>query len=234
MSSWIESLLVLQERDTRLQTVEKELALIPKEELAWDGRLQGAQTAFENKKKTVQGLEAERKKVELEVGSKKQQIVKYKSQQLETRKNEEFQALGNEIKHAEETIQSLDDQQLEFMEKIEVAQKQLLQDEAVFKKATTDHQQGKKNLADKKIALEKARTEALALKSEAESKVEEILLRKYQRILASKKDFAIVPLRAGVCGGCHMKVTSQTLVAVRSAKEPISCENCSRLLYLVE
>jgi predicted nucleic acid-binding Zn-ribbon protein len=234
MSPQIESLLVLQERDTRLFTLLKEIANLPKEEAAFDLRLQTAQNTFDLKKKTSLALEAEKKGIELEVQAKQQQIGRYGQQQLDTRKNEEFQALGNEIKHAEEAIQSLEDKELEVMEKIEIAQKQLAIDADVLKKATADHQTGKATLAQKKVSLEKSLEEVKTLKQEAESKVEETALRKYQRIIANKKENALVPIRNGNCAGCHMKVTAQTLVAIKADKELISCDNCGRLVYLLE
>lgn len=234
MSPQIESLLVLQERDTRLFTLLKEINHLPKEEAALDLRLQTAQTTFDQKKKLSMSLESDRKKIELEAQSKQQQIGRYRQQQLDTRKNEEFQALGNEIKHAEEAIQSLEDQQLEVMEKLETAQKQLTLDAEILKKATTENQTGKATIAQKKISLEKSLAEVKSFKQEAESKVDPLALNKYQRIIANKKENALVPLRNGTCGGCHMKVTSQTLVAVKADKELISCDNCGRLVYLLE
>lgn len=234
MSPQIESLLVLQERDTRLFTLLKEINNLPKETAALDLRLQNAQETFDQKKKHSMSLESDRKKIELEAQSKQQQIGRYRQQQLDTRKNEEFQALGNEIKHAEEAIQSLEDQQLVLMEKLDAALKQLALDAEVLKKASSENQSGKATLAQKKISLEKSLSEIKALKQEAESKVEPMTLGKYQRIIANKKENALVPLRNGTCGGCHMKVTAQTLIAVKADKDLVSCDNCGRLVYLLE
>lgn len=234
MSPQIESLLVLQERDTRLFTLLKEIGNLPKEEGALDLRLQTAQATFDQKKKLSMSLESDRKKIELEAQSKQQQIGRYRQQQLDTRKNEEFQALGNEIKHAEEAIQAFEDQQLEFMEKLEIAHRQLALDAETLKKATSDNQTGKATIAQKKISLEKSLTEVKALKQEAEANVEATTLSKYQRIIANKKENALVPLRNGTCGGCHMKVTAQTMIAVKADKDLVSCDNCGRLVYLLE
>ncbi len=234
MSPQIESLLVLQERDTRLFTLLKEIANLPKEEAALDLRLQTAQATFDQKKKLSMSLESDRKKIELEAQSKQQQIGRYRQQQLDTRKNEEFQALGNEIKHAEEAIQAFEDQQLTYMEQLEIAHKQLALDAEVLKKATADNQTGKATIAQKKISLEKSLAEVRALKQEAEAKVEASTLSKYQRIIANKKENALVPVRNGTCGGCHMKVTAQTMIAVKADKDLVSCDNCGRLVYLLE
>ncbi len=56
-------------------------------------------------------------------------------------------------------------------------------------------------------------------------------LARYRRILKSKKDVAIVPIRGGACGGCHMKLTSQTVISARGGEDLTSCENCGRLVY---
>ena len=59
---------------------------------------------------------------------------------------------------------------------------------------------------------------------------EDALIR-YRRILKSKKDVAIVPIRHGACGGCHMKVTSQTALTAKGGEHLVSCDNCGRLVY---
>ena len=55
--------------------------------------------------------------------SKKQLIEKYSLQQFQTKKNEEYRALGHEIDGCKAAISKLDDQQIEFMEQIEAAQR---------------------------------------------------------------------------------------------------------------
>ena len=48
-------------------------------------------------KTKIKLVETERKKLELEVDSKKQQIERYSLQQFQTKKNEEYRALAHEI-----------------------------------------------------------------------------------------------------------------------------------------
>jgi uncharacterized protein len=71
----------------------------------------------------------------------------------------------------------------------------------------------------------------LELQAQAEKMVEEGLLKKYRRILASKGDSAVVPIRTGACGGCHMKLTSQTVMTAKGAQAHAQCENCGRFVY---
>ena len=62
--------------------------------------------------------------------------------------------------------------------------------------------------------------------------VESGLLGKYRRILANKKDSAIVPVVHGTnCGGCHMKLTQGSSLAAKGGKSDATCENCGRLIF---
>src|SRR5207244_8374712 len=60
-------------------------------------------------------LEVERKKLEIDVGTRTESIARLKTQQYQTRKNNEFQAIGHEIERYENEIRKLEDQELELM-----------------------------------------------------------------------------------------------------------------------
>jgi predicted nucleic acid-binding Zn-ribbon protein len=54
---------------------------------------------------------------------------------------------------------------------------------------------------------------------------------RYERLLRSKGEHVVVGVQHGVCGGCHMKVPPQLLVACQANKELVTCSNCGRILY---
>ncbi|GIT38740.1 MAG: hypothetical protein Ct9H300mP7_6610 [Verrucomicrobiota bacterium] len=87
-------------------------------------------------------LEVRRKDLENEVESRKEQIRKYSQQQLETKKNEEYQALGREIDHTRQAISEIEDRELELMEqqdafKTKLADAERAAEEAKASEATT-------------------------------------------------------------------------------------------------
>src|SRR5205814_3551993 len=71
----------------------------------------------------VKQIESDRKKLELDVDAKKQQIERYSLQQFQTKKNEEYRAMNHEIDTCKAGIVKLEDEQLELMEQAETAQK---------------------------------------------------------------------------------------------------------------
>jgi len=234
MNQTVEALLVLQERDVRVAALSAELESLPKQILAVDDDLEGRVAKFDQLKNRTRQIEADRKKIDLDVQSKQVAISRYKSQQQQTRKNEEFAALNHEIEHAEKEISALEDSELELMEaydkglaEVALAQKELslLQEKAKHKKA---------DLEKRATAVSAELTGAKEKQAAAEQAVPEDVLARYRRILKSKKDLVIVPLHAGTCGGCHMKVTPQTVLAARAAEQIVSCDNCGRLVYWSE
>jgi predicted nucleic acid-binding Zn-ribbon protein len=230
----VEALLVLQERDTRVAALTAELEHLPRQIDAVEADLETRTERFEQLRAQTRQIEAERKKIDLDVQSKQGAIARYKAQQLQTRKNEEFAALNHEIEHAGKEISTLEDAELELMEAydkglaaVAEGQKELLQfqDKAKRKKA---------DLEKREASVSSELTGARDKQIEAEKTVPEDALARYRRILKSKKDVAIVPIRGGACGGCHMKLTTQTVITAKGAETLTACENCGRLVYWAE
>jgi len=61
--------------------------------------------------------------------------------------------------------------------------------------------------------------------------VDEMVRARYERLVKSKGENVLVGVQHGVCGGCHMKLPAQTLVACQAGQELVSCTNCGRILY---
>lgn len=226
--------MVLQERDARVAALTAELESLPKEIAAADDDLEARTAKFDELKNRTRQIESDRKKIDLDVQSKQVAISRYKAQQQQTRKNEEFAALNHEIEHTEKEISALEDSELELMEAydkglaaVAAAQKELLlfQDKAKHRKA--DLEKRTATVSAELIDAEKKR-------SAAEQTVPGDVLARYRRILKSKGNVAIVPVRGGACGGCHMKLTPQTIVTARAAEHLVTCDNCGRLVYWSE
>jgi predicted nucleic acid-binding Zn-ribbon protein len=230
--SELEQLLVLQDRQQKIRQIQTEIKTLPLERDYLESQLAATAAGLDSLKQKGRQLEVERKKLELDVGTRSESIARLKTQQYQTRKNDEFQAIGHEIERYENEIRKLEDQELELM--IE-ADKLKVEIEAVDKSARvtkdtisrqlTDLEAKSKALDSQQRELEKER-EALAAQIDAD------LLDQFERLFNSKGDAAVVAVEHGVCTGCHMKVTTATASRVKAGKEIVSCENCGRILYL--
>ena len=112
----ITKLLQLQERDQRIRALQKELKDIPKHEALAKSQLAGDTAAVDAGSLRAKEIEVKIKGVELDIQTRQNTIKRLQDQQFETRKNDEFQAMGIEIKRYESDISKIEDKQLEFME----------------------------------------------------------------------------------------------------------------------
>lgn len=230
----ITKLLKLQERDQRIRQLQKELKDIPRLEAQARTQLAGDQAAVEAASQRIKEIEVTIKGVELDIQTRQNSIKRLHDQQFETRKNDEFQALGHEIQRYQKDVTALEDTELEHMEALEAAKGVLK--EAQARLAVT---QGRVNeelqaLAER-IAGVKSRLGGLEEERQALAEpVEPAALDLYSRLFAKKPDAAVVALENGICGGCHMKVVLGTVQQLRAGETITQCESCGRILYLVE
>jgi predicted nucleic acid-binding Zn-ribbon protein len=230
----LEQLLVLQDRQQKIRQIQNEIKTLPQQRQNLEAQLAAITATVGALKSKAQHLEMDRKKLELDAGTRQESINRLKTQQYETRKNEEFRAMGNEIERYEKEIRLIEDQELELMDQAEKAKVEVA---AAEKNAAGSRDSIARQMADleqKAGTLEGRLNELSAERAELSGKIDEDLLSRFERLFASKGDAAVVSLEHEVCTGCHMKVTTQTAHRVKNGKEIVSCEQCGRILYAAE
>ncbi|MDQ6807820.1 MAG: C4-type zinc ribbon domain-containing protein [Verrucomicrobiota bacterium] len=231
MQSELEQLLILQDRQQKIKRIETETKALPQQRNNLDAQLAATLAGFEALKQRGRQLEVERKKLELDAGTRSDSISRLKTQQYETRKNEEFRAMGNEIERYANEIRKIEDQELELMDQSERLKLEIVAEEKKSAAARDSVARQITDLDEKAKALETRLQELTKDRDQLASAIDEDLLSRFERLFASKGDAAIVALDHDVCTGCHMKVTAQTAVRVKAGKEIASCEQCGRILF---
>jgi predicted nucleic acid-binding Zn-ribbon protein len=230
----LEQLLVLQDRQQKIRQIQAETKTLPQQHKALEAQLAASVAALEALKQKSRQLEVDRKRLELDANTRRDSISKLRTQQYETRKNEEFRAMSNEIERYEKEIQQIEDHELDLMEEAEKVKAEVGAEE---KKATASRELVLRQTADleqKSKTLEARLAELTAERTQLANGIDEDLLSRFDRLFASKGDAAVVALEHEVCTGCHMKVTTQTAHRVKGGKEIVSCEQCGRILYSAE
>lgn len=207
---------------------------MPQQRQNLEAQLAASAAALSALKSKAQHLEMDRKTLELDAGTRRESINRLKTQQYETRKNDEFRAMGNEIERYEKEIQKIEDQELELMDQAEKVKVEVAAEEKKAAGARDSIARQMADLEEKAKTLDSRLVQLTAERTELSGKVEEDLLSRFERLFASKGDAAVVALEHEVCTGCHMKVTTQTAHRVKNGKEIVSCEQCGRILYAAE
>lgn len=229
----LEKVLILQERDARRRGLEAQLKAVPGDIGQVEQRIAAEKSAIENAKADWNSLESKKKLLETEIGSAEAKLAKYKTQQSQVRKNDEYQALGHEIETTEGAIGALEGSELEIMYAIDEAKKKFAAAEAELKANIAGHQARIAMLRERETGL---RTELEAAQQEfnaAREQLDDAARRVYDR-LAARALPVCVPIRGGKCGGCHLKVSSEVESASRGKSADgklAACDQCGRLVY---
>ena len=227
----ITNLLVLQDKDQRIRTLKNELEVLPAEKTTKERLIADAEARLEKAKARSKEIEVQKKTLEVEAAAKREHIARYKNQQLQTRKNDEFAALSHEIEGAEKAVSEIEDREIVLMEEAESLKPQIAAAEQACREDKAKFDAQIAALGEKATNLESRIAELTAARQAAAGAIEEDLLERYDRLFRTKHGLAVVPLEHDVCTGCHMKVTTQTAVELRAGKTIVSCPQCARILH---
>ena len=232
MEEIIRKLLALQDRDQKLRAFHAEQEAIPREKAAKERLIADAADRLDKARTRAKQIEVEKKSLEGEASAKREQIARYKVQQMQTRKNEEFSALSHEIDGVEKLVSKIEDHEIELMEEAESLRPQIIIAEQAYASEKTKYEAQLAALAEKAVNLKSRIQDVESARASRLADIDEDLLERYQRLFNTKNGSAVVSIEHEVCTGCHMKVTTQTIVALKAHKEIVSCPQCGRILFL--
>jgi predicted nucleic acid-binding Zn-ribbon protein len=182
----------------------------------------------------VQLNEVAIKNLELQIQTRRDTIAKLKIQQFETRKNEEYTALGHEVERYGRDVTKLEDDEIVLMEKAETLKADLADRQKDLAATQSRVDDELKKIAERQHHVTGQLGEFEGIRKGLTEHTDPDLLERYDRIFNHRGDSAIVELQAGICRGCNMKVTPACISAARADKTLVTCSNCGRFVYFAD
>ena len=214
-----------------LQRIERDLAALPTERELTRKKIASWEQQIEDGRQKIKEMEAHGKTLETEMASLEEQIVKYKNQQLQVKKNEEYQALTHEIETTQGKISDLEEKEIELLYDLDEARKNQGNDEKEKTEQIEVETRFLGRLDEKESNLKGEIDQAKNALAEAEDQMDKPSLSIYRRVSRGLKFPIIVPQRDAKCQGCHMRVSASVEVEVKKGAEITTCDNCGRILY---
>ncbi len=230
MAHPLEALLALQEKDRKIAKLQREIRDIPARKADIDKQLEGAKTRLTAARESLKKLSADLKQLEVEVGSLRDKITKYKQQQMESKNNEQYRAFLQEIAAAEKTISGLEDREIVLMEQSEAAKAVIAEREAELKTEEDGVSEEKEMLEERLKDVQGDLNGMMADRGRITSSVNPSLLSKYERLFKNKGDFAVVQVEKDHCSGCHMRLPPQVTNDALNPDKLVICNFCGRML----
>jgi predicted nucleic acid-binding Zn-ribbon protein len=232
MQDEVRALLILQDRDRRLLALAKDLEKLPQDEARAKAKLASDHAAVARAHQALLDCELRVKKIELDAETRRTTIKRLKLQQFETRKNEEFVALGHEIVRYEKELDDFETKELEAMDEVDSFRKAQKAAEATLAHTLKLVEEDLASIAQRHARTEAERLEVLAQREKLAANVPDSIMPLYVRLMKTKDGRAVVPMRDGKCEGCHMKLIASTVMKAQSGREIAQCEDCGRILYV--
>ena len=233
VDSQIEKLLIVQHCDVELLKIQQDLARLPVERTAAEAAIEKEQANVEAARQALLSKELERKEMDAEVKSKEAVLLRFRTQQSEVKKNDEYRALTHQIEQTEREISELEEREIALMLEIDSTREQFEIEEAEIKGRIEAHQRGINLLIERETVLKESLGDAEAKVAESRNDPDSLYLEHYDRVKKSvKRPPYVVPIEAHKCSGCHLKVSNEVARAVLNAGEPHFCDQCARMVYV--
>ncbi len=211
----------------------EELEELPKDLARMDKKIEIERESVELAMAEWKDLETLNNTLEKEILSHNDSINRQRNKQLEVKKNEEYQALENEIANLQSKIDGLENQQIEVLLKIDGARETA----ELAQGKITERVEEMQAQRDKRASLgEERKTEVEELKSEIEEtrkEIEPIFMSTYDRVskIVSRPPY-MAPIMDQKCSGCHLRVSNDVVSSVLVEKKITQCDQCGRIVYV--
>ena len=234
MKAELQQLVALQNLDTTIRKLEKELEAIPQRRAEIEAEFD--QRAFEIRALENRRDEAKhsRARLENEVVEQRGRAERAERNLMSSKKQDEYTAAIREADAARKQISTLETQILETMETLEQTDAALKERADQIASLNSDRE-ARLNLFDDET---RAQSEQLAGARSERDKVfaalPKALSSLYSRISARIRDgVAVAEARNRSCTACFMSLRPQVMAEIRRGEEVITCDNCGRILYYV-
>jgi predicted nucleic acid-binding Zn-ribbon protein len=228
-----QELLLLHGRDRRFGKLEEELKLLPDDIIRMEKKILTENESIDLAVSEWKQLESQNNSLEKEIIEIGEKISKSKVRQLGVKKNEEYQALENEISSLTLLQSQKEDEQIEVLVNIDDAKAtaEIAQDKIALK--VKDLERQKQGLEDR---VAQVKIELLDLQKEIETarnQVDAEMLKTYERV---KKVVArapyLAPLKDQKCSGCNLRVSNDVISTALVEQKLTQCDQCGRIVYI--
>lgn len=232
MNLQLQYLINLQKFDLRIFQIQDQLRKAPELLKSAETPLQDILIRLQALKNTGESLVKQRRSGERELATQEDQLQKIRNRLSELKTNKEYQAHLFEIELARKKKDSIEENVLEMMERVEQNEQAIkdLEEQAKEAQHAFDVEKARlethfANLANELADLDRQQKTLADM-------VEKPLLVRYTRLKTMRKGYAVAQLRDGACGGCQLQLPPQLVAEVKRGDELMDCSYCHRILYM--
>ncbi len=233
MSSNVEKLLILQDRDRKIQRLSRDVDDLPAREKLIKSQLARHQKTLEEAEDAIRKKSLEQKDLEAQIEKRKERIQKFRQQQMEVKSNADYRAFEHQIATVNGEIRAIEEKDLVLMEEIEALTAVREEKKAALNEEEAGVNEELDRLKQRTGNMEKELAELQKERQKLSQEIDPDWLSRYERVFQHVGDYALVTVEHQTCGGCHMKLPPQMAHDARKLDSMSTCMYCGRLLYFI-
>lgn len=231
----LEALVKLQSIDSKLDELKKLRGDLPDEVQDLEDEMEGYKVRLGRFEGEMKELEEAIKKNKEGIKEAEKLIKKYNEQQKNVKNNREYDAITKEVELQELEVQICEKKIKEAKEKIDAKKAEIGSIETLIKDRNQDLDNKKGELQDILKESEEEEKRLLAEREKAVKKIDEKMLKHYDRLRKSLTNgLAVVRVVRGAAQGCNIIIPPQKIAEIKEKKKIVIDEHSGRILADVE
>jgi predicted nucleic acid-binding Zn-ribbon protein len=224
----------LQQLDTELRTLNDKLSQIPsrvgdlkKAAATIKAELDQTKTAIVEHKKQYKLCEVDLKATE-------EKVAGYSVQLYSAKTNEQYKAFLKEIEAQKKLKNGIEDRMIVLMEETEALDRKVKENEKNGAELDAETTRKVELLENERQELEAAIATRQQQREVTAAAIPADLLKRYERVRASKGGIAVATVRKERCSGCMSPIPAQRILEVDRQDRLYLCEACGRILIVAQ
>jgi hypothetical protein len=227
----LQTLIHLQEVDTRIAGLEAEAARLPKQIEALQAALAEARKTVETVKGRLDATRKELRAKEKDLDDVAVKRSKSEGRLYEVKTNTEYSAVLAEIETIKRQKAQTEEEILALMERQETLALELREAETRHRTREEQARRDEATIREKLTGVEKELEGVRGERSTLARELPRPLLGDYERIMKARGGLGVAMVTTTqICGGCRVTIRPQALLELRT-QVLLHCESCGRFLY---
>jgi predicted nucleic acid-binding Zn-ribbon protein len=225
-------LIAIQAIDSQIYALSREKASMPGRIKSIDEMLELKKTGIKQAEENLKNIQLKLKEKEVILQQKEEQIKRLQTQLYALKTNKDYSTMLTEIEGIKADNSLTEEDIIKFMDEIDLAKKKISEEKELFKAEEANAQKEKERTNARAREIEAGLSELNEKRNNITPNIEKQVLSRYEKILKNKDGLAIVHIKDGSCGGCHMNLPPQVISDVKLREDIVICGSCLRILYI--
>jgi predicted nucleic acid-binding Zn-ribbon protein len=229
-----ELLWALQQLDTELRTLNDKLSQIPSRVSDLKKAAAAIRAELDRSKADIIEHKKQYKLSEVDLKATEEKVAGYSVQLYSAKTNEQYKAFLKEIETQKKLKNGIEDRMIVLMEETEALDRKVKENEKNGAELDAETTRKVELLASEKQELDAAIATRQQQREATAAAIPADLLKRYERVRASKGGVAVATVRKERCSGCMSPIPAQRILEVDREDRLYLCEACGRILIVAQ